>query len=148
MTDPYAFDIADVAEIDVPKSAAGRPTRPNPLTEIVKRYSETRAKAGTFTIPYGTKEAMLARKKDVLNDLSRAGKELNVTVRRTVVEKPVKPGATAGDLVVTFWVIDRIVKTPAADTADNTADNTAAADTADNTADNTAAAAIAGGSQN
>lgn len=109
MTDStYNVNLEDLEEVEKPSSSAGRKAKPNPLLDAVKSRIGQNIPV-RFTVPYGSADAGEARRKSILNDLTRAGRELDVTVRRQVVLVPTKPGSSEGNIQCTFWVQDKIV---------------------------------------
>ena len=114
---PIPFSIEDGG--DIPAKGVGRPNKPNPLTAYVKAANETRGKTKRATIAGSVAADVDKAVKEFGRNLTRAGNELNVTVRRQVT--------ISGDnlsVVVEFWVIDKIEK-PRTDTAEQAADATA-----------------------
>ena len=117
MTDAlYSVTAADLTEVEKPVQA-GRPPIPNPLLDLVKGR-KIGDKAVRFTIPFGSLNMAEKRRKAILRDLTRAGQDVGVAVRRTVEIKPDVPGGSEGSIVVTFWLTEKPGPKPDAATTD------------------------------
>lgn len=101
----YSVTAVDLTEVEKPVQA-GRPPIPNPLFDLVKGR-KIGDKAVRFTIPFGSLDMAEKRRKAILRDLTRAGQDVGVAVRRTVEIKPNVPGGSEGDIIVTFWLTEK-----------------------------------------
>ncbi len=107
MTTKNATPALTFSDVDVPTSS--RPGMPNPFIEIVASMT-VGGKAKTGPVPMledDEDETAKRAEARVERQLTEAGDKRNVSVRRTFQGEP-------GKRTVTFWVVNKITRKPAA----------------------------------
>ncbi len=106
----YSTEALAVETVEIPQSNAGRPVAHNPLSTIVGAVKDVRDKASRFTVALHDSDTDKQNKivAAIKRDLTRAGAEHGVQVRRTV-----DLDQTAKLITVVFWCIDKPLSKPA-----------------------------------
>lgn len=100
-----------LADVEIPKSSAGRPKRKNPYSELVKARLDVRDKAARFVVPVTDAQPADKLIAAIKRDLSAAARDHDVVVRRNVEHDEMGKTVT-----VTFWITDK--PAPKDETAD------------------------------
>lgn len=106
----YSTEPIAVETVEIPKSNAGRPVAHNPLSTIVGAVKDVRDKASRFTVALHDSDTDKQNKivAAIKRDLTRAGAEHGVQVRRTV-----DLHQAAKMITVVFWCVDKPLPKPA-----------------------------------
>ena len=106
----YSTEPIAVETVEIPKSNAGRPVAHNPLSTIVGAVKDVRDKASRFTVVLHDSDPDKQNKivAAIKRDLTRAGAEHGVQVRRTV-----DLHQAAKMVTVVFWCVDKPLPKPA-----------------------------------